>query len=120
MHVVGPLADWRVRSALMEAIDYKGIISAVTFGLDTVDNSEFLQGMQGWTNATATYWENHENITDAKLLLAQAGYPNGFSITLYTRPGSRYGVEFDTLSQILQSDWAQIGVSATIEVYEVG
>ncbi len=120
MHVVGPLSDWRVRSALMEAIDYQGIISAVTFGLDTIDNSEFLQGMQGWTNATATYWENHENITNAKALLAQAGYANGFSVTLYTRPGSRYGVEFDTLSQILVSDWAQIGVTTTIEVYEVG
>lgn len=121
MHVVGPLADWRVRDALRMVIDYKGIISAVTYGLFTIDNSAFLQGMPGWTNASATYWEQKSpNITGAKALLTQAGYPNGFSINLYTRPGSRYGVNFITLSQILQSDWAQIGVKATIEVYVVG
>ncbi len=121
MHTVGPLADWRVRDALKASIDYKGILKAATFGLDTVDDSQFYAGMPGFNNATATYWaQGAPNITGAKELLAEAGYPNGFTINLYTRPSERYGITFVTVAQILQADWAAIGVKAVINVYVSG
>jgi ABC-type transport system substrate-binding protein len=121
MHPVGPLADWRVRQAIKLALDYKGIISSLSYGLDYASQSNFPIGMQGWTNASATYFSRQApNITGAKALLAQAGYPNGFTINLYTRPSSRFGITFVDLAQILQSNLAAIGINLVIQVYVVG
>jgi peptide/nickel transport system substrate-binding protein len=121
MHPVGPLADWRVREAIKLAIDYKGIISSLSYGLDYASQSLFAIGMQGWTNASANYFSRQApNITGAKKLLAEAGYPNGFTINLYTRPSSRFGITFTDFSVILQSDLAAIGINLVIETYVVG
>jgi peptide/nickel transport system substrate-binding protein len=48
----------------------------------------------------------------AKQLLAQAGYPNGFSFTLVEQPAVDSG---DLLAQALAADWKAIGVNATIK-----
>lgn len=121
MHPVGPLANWEVRQAVKEALNYTAISEAVTNGYAKSDASFFPIGTPGY-NATfaGSYAAAGPNITGAKALLAKAGYPNGFSVNIYTRPSSRYGVTFVNLAEVLQTDLAAIGITTTLQVYVVG
>ena len=54
-------------------------------------------------------------------LLAQAGYPNGFSTELWAMPVSRpYVPNGRRAAAMIQADWAKIGVQALIVTYEWG
>jgi len=121
MHPVGPLADWRVRDAVKEAIDYNTISKTITDGYDKPDASFFGIGMQGYTTTTANFYANQApNDTGAKALLKAAGYANGFTINLYTRPSSRFGITFVSLAEVLVSDLAAVNISLVVQVYVVG
>ena len=57
----------------------------------------------------------------AKKLLAEAGYPNGFTIDLWAIPVVRaYMPNGRRTAEMIQSDWAKIGVTANIVTYEWG
>jgi dipeptide transport system substrate-binding protein len=57
--------------------------------------------------------------TSAKALLAEAGYPAGFSIGLWAMPVSRpYNPNARRMAELIQADWAAIGVKAEIVSYE--
>jgi len=61
------------------------------------------------------------DVTKAKALLAKAGYPNGFEITLWAMPVQRpYNPNAKLMAEMVQSDWAKIGVKANIVTYEWG
>jgi peptide/nickel transport system substrate-binding protein len=79
-NAMSPFKDRRVRIALSYATDYTGILSKVFYGL----------GKQATSPVPSTYpahtgdaWHYSLNIAKARSLLKQAGYPNGFSSTLY-------------------------------------
>jgi ABC-type transport system substrate-binding protein len=121
MHPVGPLADWRVRDAIKDAVNYTALVDSLTNGFGKPDSSFFYAGMQGYNSTIANTYATHSpNITGASALLKQAGYPNGFTVNLYTRPSSRYGVTFVDLAEILQSDLAKVNITLNIQVYVVG
>jgi dipeptide transport system substrate-binding protein len=57
----------------------------------------------------------------AKALLAEAGYPNGFSVDLWTIPVTRaYMPNGRRAAEVIQSDWAKIGVRAHVVTFEWG
>ncbi|MDR9052375.1 Periplasmic dipeptide transport protein [Burkholderia multivorans] len=57
----------------------------------------------------------------AKALLARAGFPNGFDLTLWAMPVQRpYNPNAQLMAQLIQQDWAKIGVRAKIVSYEWG
>jgi dipeptide transport system substrate-binding protein len=57
----------------------------------------------------------------AKALLAEAGLPNGFQTTLWTRPtGSILNPSPKTGAELLQADLAKIGIGARIKIIEWG
>jgi len=57
----------------------------------------------------------------AKALLAKAGYPNGFAIDLWALPVQRpTNPNGQLMAQLIQQDWAKIGVKASIKTYEWG
>lgn len=59
---------------------------------------------------------NQSNISEAKKLLAQAGYPNGFKTQILgVNETTR-----DEMAEIFQADLAQIGIQATISEPEIG
>ncbi len=121
MHAVGPLANWENRDAVKDAINYTAVIQAVTAGYGKPDDSIFYLGMQGFNSTTANYYAKQgPNDTGALALEKLAGNPNGFTVNLYTRPSSRYGVTFVDMAEVLQSDLAAVNITLNIQVYVVG
>jgi dipeptide transport system substrate-binding protein len=61
------------------------------------------------------------NTGKAKALLSKAGFPNGFEITLWAMPVQRpYNPNARLMAEMIQADWAKIGVKANIVTYEWG
>ena len=55
----------------------------------------------------------------AKQLLTQAGLPNGFDVDLWYLPVTRpYNPDGKRMAEMIQADWAKIGVKATLTTYE--
>src|SRR5207247_362169 len=55
----------------------------------------------------------------AKQLLAQAGYPNGFEVDLWYLPVTRpYNPDGKRMAELIQADWAKIGVKINLVTYE--
>jgi peptide/nickel transport system substrate-binding protein len=107
----GPLKDVRVRQALNYAINKQAIVHSVLFGLGTVLDSPMTPFMFGYAKIQAGGWPF--NPTEAKRLLADAGYPNGFSIALRA-PTGRYIQDYQA-AQAIAAQLANVGVRATVE-----
>ncbi len=106
-----PLSDLRVREAMHLAIDRNAIKQVVMRGqsLPTgVANPPFVNG---WTPELDAYPEKAD-IEGAKALLAEAGYADGFTITLDT-PNNRY-INDEAISQAVVGMLGQIGIQVTL------
>jgi dipeptide transport system substrate-binding protein len=113
-----PLDDKRVRQALAEAIDLNSLVSAVFQGGGTPAASLIPPSLWGFDAALKPYSYDPDA---AKKLLAEAGYPNGFTIDLWAIPVVRaYMPNGRRTAEMIQSDWAKIGVTANIVTYEWG
>ncbi|WWT75848.1 ABC transporter substrate-binding protein [Lautropia mirabilis] len=82
-----PLADARVREALALAIDRDAIQKAVMRGLSSPTGMLAAPFVNGYTKALAAYPK--ADPARARQLLAEAGYPEGFTLTL-DAPNDRY------------------------------
>ncbi len=113
-----PLNQTLVRRALDMAINKKAIIQAVYGGVGQVAHAPM----------PPTQWSYDKTLKDApydlqaaKALLTQAGYPQGFSISLWAMPVQRpYNPNARLMAEMIQADWAKIGVQAKIVTYEWG
>ncbi|AUT73598.1 ABC transporter substrate-binding protein [Paraburkholderia hospita] len=113
-----PLNKLDVRRALDMAIDKPAIIQAVFSGNATVATNPM----------PPAQWSYDKQLKDAphdpakaKALLAQAGFPDGFDLTLWAMPVQRpYNPNAHLMAQLIQQDWAKIGVRAKIVSYEWG
>ncbi len=106
-----PLRDVRVRQALSLAINRKAIVERILQNTVTEANQ--------WMPAnTFGYNPQVKNIANdpaqAKKLLAEAGYPDGFQLTVHV-PGDRYPLAPETLQAVAQF-WARIGVKVDLQV----
>ncbi|MBS0539195.1 MAG: ABC transporter substrate-binding protein [Proteobacteria bacterium] len=108
--VRNPLKDKRVRAALSLAIDRKGIVDKVMEGVGQ-PAGDFLPFPAFGTSKTTQ--PDRYDPAEAKKLLAEAGYPNGFSITLGT-PNGRY-INDLRVAQAVASMWSRIGVKTEVE-----
>jgi peptide/nickel transport system substrate-binding protein len=107
------LADPNVRRALLYAIDREAINKSLYAGGCTPSVQPFQQGF--WAHAPAL--ENtapYHDVNKAKQYLAQAGYPNGLSMTLEVGPNTSYQV----LAQALQAQLKQAGINVSIKVLQ--
>ncbi len=107
-----PLRDVRVRQALRYAIDYEGMKTVVAGGFGEVMQTNILPGMPGHEAEMASYYSFDPE--RAKALLAEAGYPDGFEITLVSRDGSVGTVAYSKAVTFWQQNLAEIGVKANI------
>jgi dipeptide transport system substrate-binding protein len=113
-----PLDNPKVRTALNLAFDRDAYLKAVFAGTATPAVNPYPPNTWSAAKGIAAYPHDPAR---AKQLLAAAGYPNGFSTTLWTRPtGSTLNPNPQLGAQMLQADLAKIGVKATIRVIEWG
>jgi dipeptide transport system substrate-binding protein len=112
-----PLDDVRVRRALDMAIDKQAIINTVYEGHAKIAVAPIPPGQWGYDK---NLQDVPRNLKKAKALLTQAGYPNGFSISMLTTSARSYNPNPRLMSEIIQADWAKIGVKAKIVTYELG
>ena len=108
-----PLNDPRVRRALSMAINRQELIDKVVKG-GQIPATALVPPMPGYTPATG----NAFNVTEAKRLLAEAGYPNGqgfpsFTYVYNTNENHRI------IGEYLQQTWkTNLGVNTTLQNME--
>lgn len=106
----GPLADPRVRKALNYGIDTDTIIETLLQGFAEPIASPFTRGTLGFDAGVEPI---PYNPAKARQLLAEAGYADGFALTIDT--SSNRAVEAQLLSGLLRD----IGVDSTVRPLEV-
>ncbi len=112
-----PLDDVRVRRALDMAIDKKAMIDAVYDGHAQVAVAPMPPLQWGYDKSLK---DTPRDVKQARQLLAQAGYPNGFTLSLWTKPvPGAYNPNPRLMAQMIQADWKKIGVKAKIVTYEL-
>ena len=105
------LKDVRVRQAIAHAIDYPSICSAISPSLAAPAYSMLLPWMDVYDKDAPTYTYDPEK---AKSLLAEAGYPDGF--TLKVLGTSAQGV---TEQQQFEIDYlSQVGITQEMELVD--
>ncbi|KKC38780.1 peptide ABC transporter substrate-binding protein [Devosia epidermidihirudinis] len=105
-----PLSDLRVREAFDLAINRDAIKQIVLRGNAIPTGIIVPPFVHGWTPELDTY--SKQDVAKAKALLAEAGYPDGFTITLDT-PNNRY-VNDEGIAQAVVGFLGQIGVKVTL------
>lgn len=108
-----PLMDRRVREALSRAIDRKGIVETIMDGVAMPAGDLLPYPAFGTSRDTRPERYDPEA---AKRLLAEAGYPNGFALTLGA-PNGRYLNDLK-VAQAVASMWTRIGVKTGVEATE--
>ena len=105
-----PLKDVRVRQALSLAINRDGIRDRVMDGFSVPTGQIMPEGASGYDPSLKP---DPYDPARAKALLAEAGYKDGFAITIHG-PNNRYVNDSKIVEAIAQM-WARIGVKATVE-----
>ncbi|GAB4087833.1 ABC transporter substrate-binding protein [Hydrogenophaga soli] len=107
-----------VRRALDMAINRDAIIKAVYQGYAVSATNPMPPSLYGYDKGLKNPAYNPE---EAKKLLAKAGLPDGFELNLWAMPVQRpYNPNAKLMAEMIQSDWAKIGVKAKIVSYEWG
>jgi len=105
-----PLKDLRVRQALYQAIDIEAIRKVVMRGLSQPAGSYIAPQVAGYTA------EGDKRLpfdpVRAKALLAEAGYPQGFDLTLDC-PSDRY-INDEEICKALTSYFAKLGLNVRL------
>ena len=110
-----PLLDVRVRRAISKAINRQAIVDRVMEGQGVPSGqlvSEKLFGNVPGLKADAY------DVEGAKKLMAEAGYPDGFNITIHG-PSGRY-VNDEKIVQAVAQMLSRIGITAKVETAPMG
>ncbi len=112
-----PFDDKRVRQALNYAVNKDAIVRDVLKGTGAVSKGPVLPGTWGDEGGIKPFPYDPER---ARKLLAEAGFPNGFSTTLWV-PESGSGMQSPVaMSTVIQSNLKAVGVNVTLQTMEWG
>jgi peptide/nickel transport system substrate-binding protein len=109
----GPWQDARVRKAINYAIDMDTIIKTVLEGYGVVLGVPLEKEAFGFNPNIKWYGYDPER---AKALLREAGYGNGFEMTLHA-PNRRYMNDIEVMQAMAQM-LNKVGIKAKVEVWE--
>jgi len=112
-----PFDDRRVRQALNYAVDKDAIVRDVLKGTGTPSKGPVMPNTWGAEAGLKAYPYDPAR---AKKLLAEAGYPNGFTTTLWV-PESGSGMQAPVaMSTVIQSNLKAVGVTVNMQTMEWG
>jgi len=114
-----PFNNMKVRQALASAIDRQEIIDTVMFGHGVltacIPTACVPYGLSQEEMAKLPFYKQDFELS--KKLLKEAGYPDGFEFTLITSPHSP---DYVPCAEIMQQQFAKIGVKMNIEAKDWG
>ena len=109
------LKNDKVRQAISMAINKKAITDAFWNGL-AVSNASFLPPVLAWANSKNVPADYKFDPAAAKKLLAEAGYPNGFTLDLWYMPVSRpYFPTPKPIAEAMAADLSAIGIKVQLK-----
>ena len=113
-----PFDDLRVRQAIAMAINRTELVDALYPPTAEVATQFVPPGIFGHTDGLQDWSYDPQQ---ARELLAQAGYPDGFQTTLWVMPVSRgYYPNPDRVGEAIQAYLATVGIQAEIVTYDWG
>ena len=111
-----PFDNPLVRQAMSYAVDRESLITTLYAGLAQPAKNIIPPAYMGYNDATEDYAYNPERAME---LLAEAGFEDGFEFDLWTMPVARpYMPDPERAAEVLQNDFAQIGLTANIVTME--
>ncbi len=110
-----PLQDLRVRRAISKAINRPAIAERVMEGQAIPSGQLVSEKLFGYNPALKA---EVYDVEGAKKLLAEAGYPNGFNITIHG-PSGRY-VNDEKIVQAVAQMLSRVGITAKVETAPMG
>ncbi len=105
-----PPKDLRVRKALYQAIDSDTLHRVTMRGLSQPTGTIVAPQVNGWTEEVHKRMPYSQD--EAKKLLAEAGYPQGFEVD-FACPNNRY-INDEEICQAITAMWARVGVKAKL------
>ncbi|NYB72721.1 ABC transporter substrate-binding protein [Sedimentibacter hydroxybenzoicus DSM 7310] len=105
------LKNDKVRQAIAYALDKEEIAIGTTDGVGGVLHSPIPTAATGYSDAVSDY---EQDLEKAKQLLAEAGYPNGFTIEMKTYNSNTYKKP----SEIIQAQLAKIGIDIKVVIVD--
>ncbi len=105
-----PLKDLRVRRAISKAINRQALVERVMEGAAVTTGQLMPEGLFGYNSALKP---EPYDVEGAKKLLAEAGYPDGFAMTLHA-PNDRY-VNDEQIAQAIAQMLARAGIFTKVE-----
>ncbi|TWI54400.1 peptide/nickel transport system substrate-binding protein/dipeptide transport system substrate-binding protein [Pseudomonas duriflava] len=112
-----PLDDVRVRQAIALGVDRASTLKALYGDTARPVWGPYPPALLGYNTAIEPWPYDPE---EARRLLAEAGYPNGFELTYMTSNGSGPTGSTLRVAQLFQADLAKIGIKVNIRQYEWG
>ncbi len=107
------LTDVRVRKAMQLSLDRSMLLAGVYGGRGSVENGIFPHGLYGYNPDLPEIPYDPE---EAKRLLAEAGYSDGFDLTVSVNSAStRWEL---SVIRMAESMWEEIGIRTDIEVID--
>lgn len=107
-----PLLDLRVRRALSKAVNRQAIADKLFHGAAMPTGQFVPKGMVGWVPEMEAEAYDPEG---AKKLLAEAGYPDGFGLTLHCT-NNRY-VNDEQVAQAVAQFLARVGLDMKVQAF---
>jgi peptide/nickel transport system substrate-binding protein len=109
-----PMTDQRVRQAIAQAIDVESINSIVMNGLATPSTQFVPASHTGYVDGMNFREMYPFDVEKSKALLTEAGYPDGFTLTL-DATNDRY-VNDAQIAQALASMLAKVGITLELNI----